>query len=232
MISTGARFIQDLRDKKQSDEAIRKKLLAAEWTAEEIDGVFKELDDPTPPPPPHKNTSDHLDTNEKPLSVVHRSSTIGIEYGVAMISLAVAAISVGTLTHNYLDVAFGQTDSFSHPLAISGAIIGLPLFLLLFLRLHQLERRQPLLKADSSRRHWIQATLLVSFLVGIGHIIFYVYNLVDGSMSNNYYSDYLQRPQPSAAEYQLLQLGHLLVTLAIAGSIFAYYWLDEHRQKQ
>lgn len=234
MISTGARYIQELRDKKQKDDDIRKKLLAAEWTTEEINAAFKELDDPTPPLPPHKqDKNEPMADTERPLSVVHRSSTLGVEYGVMFISLAVAALSIGTLAHSYLDVTFGNADYFNNPLALSGALIGAPLFMLQLLRLRRQEQQQPSIKSDASRRRWVQVTLLVSFLVGIGHVIYYVYNLINGQTPIYYDYDLYGRAQPlDQATYQLLQLGHLAVTLIIAGSIFAYYWLDEHRQEQ
>jgi hypothetical protein len=232
-MSTGAKFIQELRAKQKTDEEIRKKLTAADWTTDEIAATFKELDDPEAPLPPHKQDQASLpNDSQQPISVVHRSSTLGVEYGVMFISLAVAAFSVGILAHNYIDVTFGTAQNFDNPLALSGALIGVPLFMLQFMRLRRQEQRQPNIKTDASRRRWVQFTLIVSFLFGIGHIIYYVYNLINGQSPVYYdYGPYERAQQMSNSGYQLLQLGHLVVTLLIAGSIFAYYWLDEHKQK-
>jgi hypothetical protein len=76
--------------------------------------------------------------------------------------------------------------------------------------------------------------LLVSFLWGLWAVAHYLYNLFIGStFSTPSCSLYTTEACPvpiSGSVYTALQLSHLVITLAIAGGIFAYYWIDEHRK--
>ena len=56
--------------------------------------------------------------------------------------------------------------------------------------------------------------LLVAVLLGIGHIVSYIYSLMNASDAN---------------VTPVGNLLHLVITLGIAGGIFVYYWRDEHR---
>lgn len=234
----GAEYVKAMRAKGKNDGDIRQKMKQRRWYDDEIDAAFGKNDPDMPPLAPHEHTGapaslrapSSADTRQ-PSSVVERYSTLGIEYAVMFLALGVGAIALGSIFHSWLDVAAGQSELFESPLAMAAAIIALPIFIGLFIRLRRVEQARPEARADSSRRKWIQATLLVSFLIGLGHVIYYVYNLLNGYSQPNYsYYDNFQ-PSLSAGEYQLLQLGHLVITLLIAGSIFAYYWIDEHKQK-
>lgn len=233
----GQEYVETMLVKGRSEHEIRQKLKQRRWYDDEIDAAFGKSDPDTAPVAPHERTQAvapaTAHTGGQPSSVVERSSTLGIEYAVMFLALGIGAISLGSMFHNWLDVASGLTDMFENPLAMAAVIIALPIFAVLFLRLRRIEQARPEVRADSSRRKWIQITLLVSFLIGLGHIIWYVYNLLNGYGGYQEFS-YSGESQPSLSTgaYQLLQFGHLAVTLLIAGSIFAYYWIDEHKQKQ
>jgi len=231
--SEGHEYVKRLQAKGLKDAEIRKKLEKARWYDHEIDAAFGVNDPDTPPPAPHERAGVVAATaSGQPGAVVERYSTLGLEYGVMFIALGIGAIALGSVIHSYIDVVFGQNQLFDSPLATAAAIIALPVFMLLFLRLNRKEKLHPESREDNSRRRWVQATLLISFLVGITHIIYYVYNLLNGYNEPTYGNYGSAAGSLSAGGYQLLQLAHLAITLAIAGSIFAYYWIDEHRQKQ
>lgn len=236
MNASGQEYVKKMREKSLSDVEIKQKLSDAGWEKTEIDnafGVSTDLD--TPPPPPHTlHSSAPTETvdESKPIAVVAHYSTLGIEYSILMISLITGAISLGAILNAYIEVLIRHTSADISPFASAAAVVALPIFIFMFIRLRRLEMKRPQLKADGSRRRWIQVTLLISFVFGISHIIFYVYSLMAGNPQPSTYSDYGVAYSISAGEYQLLQFLHLAITLLIAGSIFAYYWIDEHRQKQ
>lgn len=230
----GKAYVERMRKEGLKDSAIRKKLEKARWYDHEIAAAFGIEDPETPPAAPHERSNPQPSSTPaaQPEAVVERNTTLGLEYGVMFLALAIGAIALGSVAHAYIDVIFGKQAYFNNPLANAAAIIALPVFAFMFLRLRRTEHAHPEVKADNSRRKWVQATLLISFIIGIGHTIWYVYNLMNGYSEPAYeygYSESRSLDQPS---YQLLQLGHLLVTLLIAGSIFTYYWIDEHKHKQ
>ncbi|HUC20736.1 MAG TPA: hypothetical protein VMR98_04545, partial [Candidatus Polarisedimenticolaceae bacterium] len=73
-------------------------------------------------------------------------------------------------------------------------------------------------------------TLLVTFLIGIFKIIGYVFSLLNGGgeggdlFGGGGYND-------SLAISPIFDVLHAVITLGIAGGIFAYYWHDIHKKE-
>lgn len=223
-------YITFARDKKLSDTDIRANLIGAGWVPEQVDAALGANDNILlmPPPPPSKAGAfvQQLSSNQNtPIAVVQQRTTKGLEYTIMFIALGISAVSLGELCHAMVDSLTGQSGSSDFvSYASSAVIVALPIFIYLFFRLKKAERANPQIRLDPSRRHAVQLTLIVSFLWGIYRLTTYIYSLLNGGSG----SSYSGTDNPSA----LANILHTLTTLAIAGSIFAYYWIDEHRKDQ
>lgn len=130
------------------------------------------------------------------------------------LALTIAALALGSILQIAVTQAFSADSDWSgfYTYAGSALIVSAPIFIILFWRLKTAELRDPKIRLDSSRKKGVQSMLVISFLVGVGNIIGYVFGILNGDsqISEN--------------------TAHLLVTLLIAGGIFTYYWIDEHRK--
>jgi hypothetical protein len=223
-------YITFARGRKVKDKDIRDNLVAAGWEASQVDEALK-ADDSTllmPPPPPgaavtHSGISGG---SSAPIAVIQQRTTRGLEYIIMFLALGVTAVALGALLHSVVDNGFGYSSDLSGftSYAASALIVALPIFAILFLRLKKAELANPQLRADPSRRHAIQLLLVVAFLWGLFRLVTYIYSLINGSGAEQYLGSNITAP--------LGNFLHTLVTVGIAGSIFAYYWADEHREKQ
>lgn len=178
----------------------------------------------------HRHPAVHRRLRSGLAPVVQSFSTRGLEYIIMFIAMGVAALALGSLLHSTVNTLLGSTASYGTSdgvvsLATAALIVALPIFGFLFLRLKRAEQTEPELRHDPSRKRAIQLTLVITFLIGLGNIIYFLYNLMSGSIRDNY--NLVGSP---AASGVLGNFIHLLITLAIAGGIFAYYWYDEHHQ--
>lgn len=213
-----------------ADADIRANLIGAGWQAAQVDAALASEDDLllVAPPPPYEPTSDASNSNAKtmssgPIAVVQQRTTRGLEYTIMFLSLGISAVSLGQLLHSLLDAATGVTTDNLSSFATSALVVALPVFVILFLRLKRAELKTPEIRLDPSRRHAVQLALVVSFLWGVFRLATYVYSLLGGGEG-----DYLGSNNPSP----IANLLHLVITIGIAGTIFAYYWVDEHRKEQ
>jgi hypothetical protein len=221
------KYIEDARAKDHADERIKQDLLTAGWDEAMVEAGLKggtdDVDLVPPPPPPGAGS-------RAPQAVVQNFSTRGLEYIIMFIALAVSALALGSLLHSNVNNLLGNGDgSFASntvSFASAALVVALPVLAVLFLRLKKAETADPALRHDASRKRAIQLTLVVTFLIGLGNIIFFVYSLMTGG-GDQYDTNVLGSP---AAGNLLGDFIHLLITLTIAGGIFAYYWLDEHRK--
>jgi len=225
-------YIEAARAKGHKDNRIQQDLVAAGWDAAMVQAGLKGDDDlAVPPPPPPASGSGHTARSQQPQAVVQNLSTRGLEYIIMFIALGVSAFALASLLHSNVNTLLGGSDggftSSTVSFAASALVVAFPVLALLFLRLKKAETIDPDLHRDPSRKRAVQLTLVVTFLIGLGNIIFFVYNLMTGTDSD----PYRYNAVGSAAAPTLLgNFIHLLITLAIAGGIFAYYWLDEHRK--
>jgi hypothetical protein len=221
-------YIAAARAKGHEDGRIKKDLTAAGWNTKMVTAALTGDDDlPVPPPPPPGASSD---APAPPRSVVQTFSTRGLEYIIMFIALGVSALSLGSLLHASVNALFGSAEGFltgsgSVSFATSALIVSFPVLAVLFLRLKKLELSDPILLSDPSRKRAVQLTLVVTFLIGLGNVIYFVYSLMSGSSNDAY-----NVVGSQAASTVMGNFVHLVITLGIAGGIFAYYWRDEHRQ--
>jgi hypothetical protein len=144
--------------------------------------------------------------------------------------LGVSAIALGSVLHSTINTLYGSNDSIlssggNVPVAASALIVAFPILAYLFLRLKKAEFDDASLRHDPSRKKAIQLTLVVTFLVGLGNVIYFLYKLMSGEAR-----DYTYNVVGSSAANSLLgNFIHLVITLAITGGIFYYYWKDEHQ---
>ncbi|MCA9332500.1 hypothetical protein KDA00_01360 [Candidatus Saccharibacteria bacterium] len=223
-------FLEKAKKKGLSEDQIRVKLSGAGWSNEEIDEALDDLIAPPPPKNSNKKESNqlvekHSDSmqHDRPVAVVANLSIRGFEYAIMFISLLASAFAVGALAHKAIydmfaktssGYSYGGTDNFSAFL-VTILLVCFPIFAYMFIRLKKAEIDDPTLRKDPSRRKWVQFTELVTFIVGIGYIIWFVYSLItpDGSSEDT-------------AQYFL----HMLVTIIIAGGIFIYLWRDDRKK--
>jgi len=133
-----------------------------------------------------------------------------------VISLWTVAISLAVTIDSFISKIDNTTGGgFSDKLSLVILIIFLPIFTALILRTKKFEEKDTSIRLDSSRKHSIQLTMLVSFVVGLGWTVDFVYSLLFGT---------------SDSQTKLQSILYFLVTIVISGSIFAYYWIDDHKK--
>lgn len=220
-------YIKNGREKKLDEEVIKSNMIVAGWDPALVEAALKaDLDAPAPPPPP---PSQNLQTNKNnsPIAVVHNVTTRGLEYIIMFLAMGVSALALGFLLHSTANSWLG-VDAYSFfdglvPFATSALIVALPIFIFLFLRLKKAELTDTSLRQDPSRKRAIQLTLVVTFLIGIFNLIGYITSLLNSSGGYG---------EQSTSEGTLNNTIHALITVSIAGAIFAYYWIDSHRKEQ
>ncbi len=197
-------YITDARAKNKPNDVIKSALVNAGWPENE---VLKALNaspiDPdfAPPPPPPQ--------------LAHIGMWTGFLYILFFISLYVLASSIAGLLHNMVDkflpdikeVYETYTDVYSNSFnrgAIAAIIVSYPIFTTLAFMLKKQIVKQPAVKNLRSRKQLIYITLVITFLIMLGHIIFSIYSFLDGKLTVN-------------------ALAHLGVTFLVAGSIFGFF---------
>lgn len=231
MSQQGADYITTKREAGINDAEIRTKLTAAGWSTAEIDAAFASLDEA--PPPPSQQTPaaapeaiGSASDSSRPIAVVEQLSTRGVEYGILFYSLAFGAISLGGVLHDLVDRSL--TSTLDNPfggsiLSIQAilACITVPIFLVMLSRLRRAEADDASLHKDPSRRSFVQKTLIISFVWGVWALAYNLYQLVNITGGQTHVT---------ASMFMTARLLHIAITLAIAGSIFVYFWRDEHQK--
>src|SRR3989344_2940410 len=134
------------------------------------------------------------------------------------LSLYALATAMSILLHTYVDrwvpniAEYGRSkynnfSYFSNYLIIgslAAIIVSFPLFVFFNLHINKKSFMHPVIRSLKVRKFFIYATLVVTFLIGMGNIISAVYSLLTGNFTINF-------------------LSHLSVTLAIVGTMFFYY---------
>ena len=211
MIAELKEYINKAREKKLTNEQIKTNLLTAGWQEQQItDALSQDADLPVPPPPP---------------SVAHVDMWTGFLYILFFISLYVLTTAIGGMFNLWIDKAIptvlDSTNSgsavdflsmfvsaYDTPAVIRGyiaaIIISFPLFMTLAFILKKQLATQPYVRNLRSRKLLIYVTLIGTFLILLGDVITACYELIAGTVTGN-------------------GLGHLGVTLLLAGAIFAYF---------
>ncbi len=145
------------------------------------------------------------------------------------IALGIAAFALGSILHSSVDSLFGSNDlgikpGLSVSFAVSALVVAFPVLAYLFLRLKSAELADPALRADASRQRGVQITLVITILVGLVNVIYFVCSLLSGGSTDSYNTF-----GSSSANSLLGNFVHLVITLAITGGIFTYFWRDQHQ---
>lgn len=168
---------------------------------------IKQPEAPAAPTPPEPKKDD------QPMAVVKMYSTRGVEY--AMLSIALWLLA-GSLIAAIIALANGESSMSTLATPLSLMIVCFPVFAFFFLRTKKAEMANPDIKNDPSRRRFIQITQLVAFITLLTNTIVFVYDL-------------LHKATGSEGQSIGKSLINLAVVTVVAGGVFAYYWLEEHK---
>lgn len=210
-----ADYIAKAKGKGHDDARIRADLVAGGWDQAAVDAALGGGDNLVVPAPPAASPTAPAGQLMK---VVPYRSTAGLEYLIMFLSLWIFSLALAGVLHDAVDTLSSSTDSFYQntvSFAMAALVVSLPIFAYLFLRLKKQELANPDIRRDINRKNAVQLTLLVTFLIGVGRTIFYIYQLLNSNSGNN--------------GSLLDNLGHTIVTVGIAGTIFVYYWKDDHK---
>lgn len=196
-------FIKNSRSLNIPDYEITGTLLKNGSTQEDINTAFQNLGNTSPSSVQPANT------------LIHVGMWTGFLYILFFISLYILATSMGGLFHMWVDKLVPTPDSttdysydgFNDWLIrgyIAALIVSYPIFAILAVNLRKQLLRQPSVKNLRSRKLLIYLTLIATFLISMGQIIGTLFQFLGGAVTLN-------------------TLGHLFVTLLIAGSIFGYF---------
>lgn len=194
-------YIIKQREKHVPDDVIRKTLSDTGWDQRSIAEGFLVInpDDDVPRP----------DIRE------HFGMWVGFLYVLFFISLYVFATSVGIIGHRFIDRAvvdplimsqYGDSLNYDKWIvngALSALIVSYPIFAVLLYILGKQSVMHPQIKQLRIRKQLMYITLVVTFVIMISSLIGTLYNFIQGG------------------QMTINILGHLMVTLFIAGSIFA-----------
>ncbi|HMS23083.1 MAG TPA: DUF5671 domain-containing protein [Candidatus Levybacteria bacterium] len=196
-------YIETARGKGATDEQIRGALLKSGWQESIINSSLKEksidiLSVPTPPAP-------------------HFGMWVGFLYVMLFISLYVWATALGGIFHFAVDELLPDkldnlqvtynTGQYLMQFYIASLMVAYPIFAVLFLILKRQAIKNPAVRGIKVRKFLIYLTLIGTFIIMMGHLIGTVYQLLGGSVTER-------------------SIAHLFVTVLVAGSIFAYFFLD------
>jgi hypothetical protein len=203
-----------------NDQQIVDKLVAGGWS--EADARVALVGDLQAPPPPHHGShhsnpsvSAHpLGNQNNPITVVSKISTRDTEYSIMYVCLLILTLGVGGVLHQILFSVFDGSGSdwwSGGAFGVTMIIVSLPIFSYLFLRLKKAELKKPELLRSQTRHKGVKGMTLISFLALLIHAVIFVFMTIGthGSFSKG--------------------LAHLAVTILVAGSVFVYFWRDEHR---
>jgi MFS family permease len=195
------KYVETARSKNLSDEAIKAELVKSGWSEGDVNAALspKTAGVGLPPPPQPRF-----------------GMWISFQYIILFICLYLVASSVAGIWHEAVNkllpdplsvVSYDYymrevTNSFIKGY-IAALIVGYPIFAILFLWLKKQVLQRPQIRNIKARKILIYLTLVVTFLFMIGHLIYTVVELLNGSASGRSFA-------------------HLGVTCIVAGSIFGY----------
>lgn len=162
----------------------------------------------TPEPEAFASNNDSEDS----VAVVKVMNVRGLEY--LMMSIALWFGAAG-LIWGILSIVNGGASFSVLAMPASLALVGVPIFALLFLRLKKAELKDPSLRLSTSKRRSSHITQVLAFLVCLFNLITFVYIV---------FSNIGGESSISIGK----AVANLFIVLAVAGGILAYYWFNEH----
>jgi hypothetical protein len=195
-------FVREALSRGQSPERIGAALVAAGWTSKEVEDALSgwaatDLGIAVPRPKPYVSARE------------------AFLYLVLFLLLGVVAWNLGSLLFALIDVAVADVlDTYSRDAqirgAISGLVVGAPIFAWLGWHIYKQRRANPAMQRSRVRKWLTYVTLVIAACVLVGDAIGVVYNFLSGELST--------------------RLGlKLLVVAVIAGGIFAFFIRDAER---
>jgi len=202
MSSSLQSYIDEARKKSATDDQIRDNLIRGGWTEQDVNSALspKLSDIPLPTPP-----------------VPHIGMWTGFLYIIFFISLYILSTATGNIFHFWVEKVMPQPASItggfslwswysdeSIRASIAAIIVSFPIFAILGIMLKKQLVKRPTVRSLRSRKQLIYITLLGTFLIMLSQVISTLYSFLSGSGTWN-------------------AIGHLMVTLSIAGTIFLYF---------
>lgn len=197
------KYIEIVREKGVSDDQIRGALIKSGWQESTINSALNEksIDTISIPPPP----------------APHFGMWVGFLYVMLFIALYVWATALGGVFQFAVDEFLPDkldnlkpaysTGQYFMQFYIASLMVAYPIFAVLFLILKRQAIKNPAVRGIKIRKFLIYLTLIGTFIIMMGHLIGAVYQLLGGSVTER-------------------SIAHLFVTLLVAGSVFAYFFLD------
>lgn len=203
--STLDTFIKQALDRGETRERISAALVAAGWTAKEVEASLAAWADTglgmaVPRPKPYVSARE------------------AFLYLVLFILLGVVAFNLGSLLFALIDVSQPDlVESYSDRRrdtqirgAIAGLVVGTPLFAWLAIHVRKQRRTNPAMQRSRVRKWLTYATLIIAACTLIGDAIAIVYGFLAGELSTRL-------------------ILKLLVIAVLAGGIFLYFIRDAER---
>ncbi len=207
--STLTQFVKEALEKGQDRPGIRAALLEAGWRAGEVDEsllAFAEVTYPVAVPKPQS----------------YLSAREAFFYLLFFILLAIVSYNLGSLLFALIDVAFpDQVERPSYLFngvdsqirgAISGLIVGTPIFFWLARILLRARAQNPALQRSRIRKWLIYVSLVIAGCILVGDATALVFNFLSGELTTRF-------------------VLKSLVVAAIAGSIFGYFIINAERDE-
>lgn len=229
-----SKYITAARRQGHSDHQIQSDLTAGGWDADVVKtALARETPVPLPAPPRPSATS-----------IPATDSTRSFDYIISFIALGVSAAALIALLQAMVAALFVSNRSLSNPesaapFALAALIVFAPVLVFLARRLYKAEQEQPELRNITARRWGVQLSLVASLLAGLGSIVSFLYTAMAGSNSNSVrmpmesdvfgmYGPGMMQPISVNTHPVAIAFWSTIITLAIAGGIFYYFWKDQH----
>lgn len=200
-------FVKEGLESGQSRSAMTEALVAAGWRPGEIESAMNQFADVSFP-------------IAVPRPQPYLSAREAFLYLFFFILLGIVSYSLGSLFYGLIDVAFRDPLEASEyrivrnqsqiRSAISGLVVGLPIFLYLAHILRKARRTKPELQRSRIRKWLTYLSLVVAGCTLVGDATSLIYNLLSGELTITF-------------------LLKSLVVAVIAGAIFAYFIRDAER---
>ncbi|HLG91228.1 MAG TPA: DUF5671 domain-containing protein [Candidatus Saccharimonadales bacterium] len=226
-------FVKRAKEKGLADGVIEQKLIDAGWSRERAQAALIGDSDLVVPKPPldqgmspsigaHSEPNKRYDENN-PVHVIQNLSTRGFEYSIMFVSLWASAIGLAGLLNSLAGSYLGSNSSDGYASGgldafwITVLVVFAPIFAFMLLRLKKAELLNPALLKDPSRKRLSHITQFATFITGAIYLIYFVYSLMSGDIGT----------EGGMTVSELI--AHLIITFAVVGAIFFYYWREEHR---
>ncbi len=207
-------YINKKRQEGLKDADIRDSLKSVGWSEADLNSAFTLSDIPLP-------DGSVVATTTQVTAKDNESHTLWDTFlhVLMFINLCIYATALNMVQHVLIEKLLGSGyqnrfsgayylysdgSNFLLTSAASAIIVSLPLFIVLFMRIHRMTLQDPTLKELKSRKTLIYTTLVVTFVIMLGNVISILYKFLNGEVTFNTFF-------------------HFLSPVTICSLIFAYY---------